>query len=244
MNRKILSIGLLFAAIGMSSPLAAAPIIVNGGFESGFTGWTRVDQVGSDGTFFVQSGTSSPVSGFPVPPPPEGTNAAMTDAEGPGAHVLYQDFMVTAPASSTTMLMFDLFVGNRDDMFVTPNMLAFDTPALNQQARVDILRSGTDPFSLSAGDLLLNAFRTNVGDPLVSGYSSYAIDVSGLLAANTGANLRLRFAETDNVNVFNFGVDNVRFVDVQEVPVPEPATLALVGSGLAAAYAGRRKRRQ
>ena len=244
MKRKILSIGLLFAALGIASPLAAAPIIVNGGFESGFTGWTRMDQAGSEGTFALQSGTTSPDGLFPVPAPPEGTTAAMTGAEGPGAHVLFQDFTVPAPSSPTTLLMFNLFVGNHANMFVTPNTLVFDTPALNQQARVDILRAGTNPFSLLAGDLLLNVFRTNVGDPLISGYNSYAIDVTSLLAGNIGTNLRLRFAETDNVNVFNFGVDNVRFVDVQQEAIPEPATLLMLGSGLTAAYVARRKKRQ
>jgi len=63
---------------------AQLPVITNGGFESGFTGWTRADQTGSDGTFFLQTGTSSPVNSDPVPAPPQGVNAAMTDAGGPG----------------------------------------------------------------------------------------------------------------------------------------------------------------
>jgi hypothetical protein len=74
-------------------PVHAIPVIANGGFEAGLTSWTKSDQLGSEGTFFSQSGTSSPVNGDPVPAPPEGTKAAMTDAEGPGSHVLYQDFV-------------------------------------------------------------------------------------------------------------------------------------------------------
>src|SRR3954469_20032278 len=73
---------------------ARATVIANGSFESGLSNWFRADQVGSDGTFFVQSGTSSPVNGDPVPAPPAGVSAAMTDAQGPGSHVLYQDFLV------------------------------------------------------------------------------------------------------------------------------------------------------
>src|SRR5215470_12306228 len=118
----------------------ATSLILNGGFESGFTSWNRVDQLGSDGTFFLQSGTSSPVSGDPVPLPPGGVSAAMTDAAGPGSHVLYQDFVVPAESAS---LSFSLFIGNRADRFVTPSTLDFSTPALNQQVRVDILRGGT-----------------------------------------------------------------------------------------------------
>jgi len=54
--------------------------------------------VGSEGSFFSQSGSVSPINGDPVPPP-EGTKAAMTDAQGPGSHVLYQDFVATPGAA-------------------------------------------------------------------------------------------------------------------------------------------------
>ena len=242
MDRRILCGVLLMSAIVSVQSAAAAPLIVNGGFELGFTGWTTMDQAGGDGTFFLQSGTTSPVNGLPVPPPPGGSTAAMTDAEGPGAHVLFQDFLVPATVSTAT-LMFDWFVNNQDSTFRTPSTLLFDTPTLNQQARVDILRAAADPFSLSAADLLLNVFRTNAGDPLASGYNTLTADIAAVLAANAGTTLRLRFAETDNVDLFNFGVDNISLdVNPQQVPeIPEPATLLLLGSGLAACAARRRK---
>jgi hypothetical protein len=205
----------------------AAPLIVNGGFEAGLSGWTIANSLGSDGSFFLQSGTTSPVNGMTVPAPPGGTNAAMTDAQGPGGHVLYQDFVAAAQSS---VLSFDLFVGNRADRFVAPSTLDWTTPALNQQARVDILRGGTDPFSVSASDVLGTFFQTLPGDPLVSGYNSFSFDVSALLAANAGQTLRLRFAEVDNVDIFQLGVDNV---SLQEAPaIPEPASLLLCATGL------------
>src|SRR5687768_1343209 len=119
MNRKILFAAVSVAAAAIAQPVAAAPLVINGGFELGFLGWTRVDAVGSDGTFLLQTGTTSPVSGLSVPPPPGGSTAAMTDAQGPGAHVLFQDFLVPATVSAAT-LMFDLFVGNRAIDFFTP----------------------------------------------------------------------------------------------------------------------------
>src|SRR6266446_7906640 len=137
--------------LAATSSVHAIPVIANGGFESGLTSWTRVDQLGSEGTFFSQSGTLSPVNGNPVPAPPEGSMAAMTDADGPGSHVLYQDFAATAGGAA---LSFALFIGNRADRFVTPASLDFITPALNQQARVDILKNTTDPFSVAATDVL------------------------------------------------------------------------------------------
>jgi hypothetical protein len=162
----------------------------------------------------------------------------MTDANGPGTHVLYQDFLI--PVGGAT-LSFALFVGNRDtDFFVPPNVgLDFSTPALNQQARVDIVRTGADPFSTAASDVLLNLFQTNPGMPLVSGYNVVTVDVSALLAAHTGEMLRLRFAETDNVGPFQLGVDNVRFA-----AIPEPTSILLLSLGLVALSATRASRKR
>ncbi len=218
-----------------AAPLAhAVPAILNGGFESGFTSWTTADQLGSEGTFFIQSGTSSPLNLDPVPAPPGGTNAAMTDAFGPGAHVLYQDFVVT-PGAAT--LRFDLFIGNRATDFFTPSVgLDFSTPALNQQARVDILLATATPFSVAAADVLLTLYQTNPGDPLISGYSTHTADVSALFAAHVGETLRLRFAETDNVFIFQLGVDNV---SIEPAAIPEPASTLLFGLGIAGLLAGR-----
>jgi len=213
---------LLIAAV----PAQATPVILNGGFESGFTGWHIENQVGSDGTFFSQSGTTSPDNGDPVPLPPGPTHAAMTDAFGPGSHVLYQDFLFDSSAT----LSFDLFIGNRDTAFFTPSSLVgldFSTPDLNQQARVDIIATTANPFSVSSTDVLLNLYQSKPGDALVSGYTSHKTDLSPLLTGHKGETLRLRFAEVDNVAQFQLGVDNVGFV-------PEPASLFLLGTGLAA----------
>jgi len=211
--------------LAATSSAHAVPVISNGGFESGLTPWTKADQLGSEGTFFSQSGTVSPVNGNPVPAPPEGTKAAMTDAQGPGSHVLYQDFVATAGGAA---LSFALFIGNRADQFVTPASLDFSTPALNQQERVDILKNTTDPFSVAATDVLLNLYQAKMGDPLISGYNTITTDISALLAAHAGETLRLRFAETDNLFTFQLGVDNVR-ID----PIPEPASMLLLGAALA-----------
>jgi hypothetical protein len=135
----------------------------------------------------------------------------MTDAGGPGSHVLYQDVVAVG---SSGLLKFSLFIGNRSDRFATPATLGFATPTLNQQARVDILRAGADPFSLAAADILLTIFRTQVGDPLVNGYFTVTADIGAFLAAHTGETVRLRFAETDNIAPFQLGVDNVRIEGV------------------------------
>ena len=56
----------------LGAGLAHANLITNGGFENGggsLTGWTETDQAAGSGSFFLQSGTGSPLNGFPVPAP-------------------------------------------------------------------------------------------------------------------------------------------------------------------------------
>lgn len=239
-------------ALGAFPANATAELIVNGGFEAGFTGWTRVDQAGGSGTFHLQTGTASPVNGFPVPAPPQGTQAAMSDGDGPGSHVLYQDFFVpTGPG--LFQLALDLFIGNRDEAIgnVNPDFRigtgvgldfagtnAANATVRNQQARIDIMRAGSDPFSVATADVLQNIYQTRPGDPLVSGYKSLLADISAVMNANLGQTLRLRFAEVDNVAPFQMGIDNVRIV-----PAPEPSSLGIFGLGtLLGLFAYRRRR--
>jgi hypothetical protein len=229
-----------FCLAALASALVVVParasLLVNGGFESGLASWTALDQVGSEGSFTPQTGTESPVNALPVPAPPEGTMAAMTDAFGPGSHVLYQDFQVPSGLTAAS-LSFALFVQNSADDYYAPDHLDFGTPDLNQQARVDILSSAADPFSLASGDILLNLFRTLPGDPLVDGYSSYQFDILALLQAHEGQSLRLRFAEVDNVFLFNLGVDDVR---LEAIPEPAGWAVCLAAGCLVAGLVRRR----
>ena len=217
---------------------AQAGLITNGGFEAGFAGWTTADQIGSEGGFLLQMGAQSPVNMLPVPPPPEGTTAAMSDAMGPGSHVLYQDFPVPSFIPGA-FVRFSLFInsGGAPDFFVADH-LDFATPELNQQARVDIMTTSANPFSVAAGDVLQNLYQTQPGDPLVSGYNTFQTDVSALLEAHAGETLRLRFAEVDNVFNFNLGVD-----DVDVAVIPEPSTWMLMGGALLGVGWMRRRRR-
>ncbi|MGH7245036.1 MAG: hypothetical protein ACREJD_16595 [Phycisphaerales bacterium] len=221
MTKHTLIVGALLC--GASQALAAQDLITNGGFETGFSGWTRINQLGSGGTFASQSGTSSPVNGFVVPGPHQGAFAAMTDAAEPGSHALYQDVVIPASVPQAT-LRFSLFVNNHAGAFSTPNSLDWATPTLNQQARVDIVSASADAFSTAALDVFQNVFQTTIGSQLVTGYNEFSIDVTALLAGHAGETLRLRFAEVDNVNFFNFGVDAVSL----EV-VPAPSALGLLG---------------
>lgn len=219
MNRATIILTLCLGAA------ARADLITNGGFESGFTGWVRADQAGSVGIFQDQTGTVSPATGQSVPAPPQGLHAAMTDAAGPGSHVLYQDIVIPASVPGATV-QFSVYIKNLATAFSTPATLDFATPTLNQQARVDVITTAANPFSVGAADVLQNLFQTAVGSPLVTGYNVITVDVTSVLAANAGQTLRLRFAETDNVNIFNFGVDNV---SLNVVPGPGSFAAGLAG---------------
>jgi hypothetical protein len=151
----------------------------------------------------------------------------MTDAEGPGSHVLYQDFVVPALLPAPFIASFSLFLNNGAPDFFVADHLDFATPALNQQARVDIMTTTADPFSVAPGDVLQNLYQSRPGDPLVAGYTTFQTGVTAVLQAHAGQTLRLRFAEVDNVFTFNLGVDNV---DV--AVIPEPSTWILITGAL------------
>jgi len=230
MRLRTSSVAIAGALVFVLGHASAAQIITNGTFDAGLTGWTKSDQTGSDGTFSVQTGGVSPLSGTAVPLPPGAPNAAMTDAQAPGTHVLYQDFTFTGTVASA-VLSFDLYLGNRADTYSVPNpaTLDFAVAAFNQQARVDFLLGSAGPFSVASSDILLNVFQTNPGGPTSSGYTSYSFQIASLLNANVNRTLRLRFAEADNVAQFQLGVDNV---SLETSAVPEPSSLITGGIGL------------
>jgi hypothetical protein len=153
--------------------------------------------------------------------------------------VLHQDFVVPFTISVAT-LSFDLYVNNHASAFFSPAMLDFATPTLNQQFRVDIIRAAADPFSVAVGDVLMTVYQTQPGNPLSTPYIRITADLTALLAAHPGETLRLRFAEVDNINFLNVGVDNVSLV------VPEPASVALLlgGGGMLGAWVLRQRRRK
>jgi hypothetical protein len=215
---------------------ASFQLITNGDFSSGLTSWTVVDEAGGSGSWFVQTGTGSPINGFVVPAPPSAPNAAMTDQGGPGSHMLYQDFVVPFGIDAA-VIQFDYFINNQGGAFENGSTLSF-TEVPNQQARVDIIDPSLSPFTTT---VLLHLFQASAN---TQSYLTFNQDITAFLQAHEGETLRLRFAEVDNQLFFNMGVDNVLLNGRNNDVVPEPASLALLASGLIGLAAAVRRRRR
>jgi len=118
---------------------------------------------------------------------------------------------------------FDLFANNYADTFIDTinGSRDFATPVLSQNAEVDILLGGANPLTNNAADIVSVLYGPGADTgPNPNPWTSYSIDL-GTLAPGV---YQIRFAETDNVNFFNMGVDNVEVASI----VPGP----IVGAGL------------
>jgi hypothetical protein len=234
LNRIACVIALLALSAG---PVAAQQQIMNGGFESGLTGWSTFAAPGSNpatGRYYLQgTDLTLPVSGLPALLPLAGAGYGVADQTGPGAGALYQSFVLGAGATSAT-LSFWMYIANSATQ-VLGNGFNF-TSGANQNARVDLL-SGTpvDPLALGSA-VLFNAF---IGGNSF-GWTFFTFDVSSFLAA-PGA-YTLRFAEVDNQSFFSHGIDDVSLVTTATT-VPEPTTLSLCAFGCVALAALRRRRK-
>ena len=194
----------------------------NGGVGSStFSDWTVFDVPGSVGgvpstfgSIVVQTGTMVTVSGNMVEAPTDGTFAAMADATGPSAKLIYQDFAVP---EGTTSLSCDVYINEQSGTFIVAGTLDWESVP-NQHARLDLADPAASPDDVGAG-VLENLFITNPGDPSVQSYQTIAADIS----AYAGQTVRLRFAEVDNQFFFNAGIDNCSVTNTP--PPPDDATI-------------------
>jgi len=203
------------------SLLQGAELVTNGGFESGdFTGW-NIYQSGS-GNFYIYSGTTTPVSGYTVPAPFDGSYAALTDQNNPGTHILYQDVVV--PTGGTALFSAVIFVENRAGDYAVGPDLDYNSGS-NQQVRVDIVDPAASLLTTTAGPggVLENVFQTNPGDPLSIPYTT----ITANLSAYHGQTVRLRFAAVETQYYLHFGVDNVSVTTAVSVPVSDGAKALL-----------------
>lgn len=184
------------------SPLANGSFELNGGAGTNeFISWTLADE-GSSGSWWVQQGSASPVNGFLVDQPTDGSFAAMTDQGGPGLNILYQDVLVP---HGKAILSFDLYLNNLAGVFFTPSTLSPDFSTPNQQFRMDVIDPSASLDDVGGG-VLLPVYRTEEGDPTSQGYRTISVSLKRFV----GRTVRLRFAEVDNQFFFLVGIDRVQ----------------------------------
>jgi CubicO group peptidase (beta-lactamase class C family) len=217
------------ALIGCGStpiPTPGPATVVVDDFEGGdLSAWRTVAAGAGGGWYAYTDGTTSPDasltnpgSPFRMPDPPEGSHAATTDMNAPGALVLYRDVRLDGSFDLSMSVFY-----RSERPFSTPDTLAYDAAKANQQFRVDVISPSAPIDSVAAGDVLLNVFRTAPGDPLFRAPEDVAVDVSSL----AGQTVRLRLAVADNQGPLRAGVDHIRFeptgsgehaVDLLETP--------------------------
>jgi hypothetical protein len=187
---------------------ASAATVVNGDFETGnLSGWTLINPgEEGEGGWFAYSGTASPLTaGNPeprvVPAPPQGNFAAISDQQGAGTHILYQDLALEPNANHTLSM---LVYYRSYAPIIAPDSLSFEEGA-NQQYRVDVMRAGSSPTSVSPADVLATVYRTLPGAPESLTPTAVSVDLSPF----AGQAVRIRLAEVDNQLYFNAGADAI-----------------------------------
>ena len=180
-------------------------LVVNGDFSLGLTGWTAVDHGNGRGQAVPFDGpTGTLENGLQVEALPNQPYAAGTTQGGPGDHVLYQDF--TVPVAGNHILSLDYSYKNYAGKFIQLANLD-SSMAANQQARIDVMTTGSPVGSVSPGDILSTLLVTPPG----SATTVNATHVSADLTAFAGQTVRLRLAEVDNQSYFSMLVGNVQF---------------------------------
>ncbi len=222
---KTLFFGIALAVSLLHSPMLAAQfnLVTNGSFETGdLTGWTEVNS--GDGQFSVESGTVTPSSGGPIPAPPDGTFASVSDQGGAGSHILYQDVSIPTHGDITLSLL--LYYNNRANVWVDNGTLS-ESGGANQQLRVDIMDPSAAVDDVGTG-VLMNIIKPSGSDPFTFGYNTLSADLNQF----AGQTIRLRFAEVDNQLFLNMAIDDVRISQFIGIPVDQPLALLLLILGI------------
>jgi uncharacterized protein DUF4214 len=181
---------------------AAQCTFVNGDFETTtLNGWAIQNNTTFHANWYNYTGTTTPFTGHPISAPPApGTQAAVTDQDGPATTVMFQDVVI--PNTTFASLSFFLAYNNTNTTFVTLPTLAYTG---NQQFRIDVITTTANIESVAAGDVLANLYQSKPGDPLVISPTLFTYDLS----AFAGQTVRLRFAEAVGISFFLVAVDQV-----------------------------------
>lgn len=204
---------------------AGAATVVNGDFEAGnLSGWQLLNNPSGtkqSGSWFAYSGTTSPLGFGPVPPPPAGNYAAITDQAFVGTHILYQD-VALEPYWTHHLSLTVYYVSSAPLVTPTPNTLSSGSgeggPPPNQQYRIDVMKPTASPESVDPNDILTTIFATGNGSPQQLGPTQYSAELTPF----AGQTVRLRLAEVDNEGSLRAGVDSIA---IQSTPPSNAFTI-------------------
>lgn len=212
------------AADAGAEPPAPPPIVSNGTFAAGLSGWTQTNY--GEGNWVQTHGgnLSNPLT---IPTPPNSTtSAAATFVPSPGRHVLFQD--ITLPAGKSHELSLDYYYHSLATETGAPTPWAAPAPDDlnpysygNQQARIDVLKVTAAPWSTDPADILEQGFRTTNLSPAEStGWEHLTLDLSEY----AGQTVRLRFADVETIFYATLAVTNV-VIDSAPLTVDTTTTL-------------------
>ncbi|HET8934202.1 MAG TPA: S41 family peptidase [Polyangiales bacterium] len=186
-------------------PTAAASF--RGDFETGkLDAWTSVG-FGSGDWFVYTDGKvppdprqSDPNVPFDVPAPPQGSFAAVSDADRPGVLILYQDITLDRAYKLSASVFYD-----SAGALASPNVLDL-TEEPNQQYRIDVIEPDAAIETLASADVLASLFRTTACDPTRLQPTAASVDLSPW----QGRTVRLRLTVVDNAGPLRAGIDDIR----------------------------------
>lgn len=234
MKPRIASAAAIIWAVGLATGAQAGNILINGDFETGnYAGWSVYTQAGSSGSVSIapNNGGASPLSSSPYRFNLAGGRFfSITDQNGPGSYSLIQGFTLAAAAVVT--IQFDMFANDQAGIVLSNGRDYTGGP--NQNAVVDLLWGGVDPFTDAASDIVAILYGPGADD--LNGNPNLWTRYSKTMTLGAGSYM-LRFAETDNQLFFQQGVDNV------SVSIPEAATWALMVGGFVMVGAALRRHR-
>jgi hypothetical protein len=219
--------------VGVGSS-AASPILTNGGFDTGdLTGWST-SGLGSptgicpnDPRDWNVSNSGSTTGCLAVDNPLAGGFAAyvMNDSNGPTTYRLFQDVVLPS--------------------IVTSASLSFFTSV--QSAYAGAPRTLSVNLYNSSSALIGTPYTTNIPFTATTfGWTLTSLNLTSLLTPFGGQTVRLEFANAISetwTGPAGLGLDSVN-LDVNADVVPEPGSMVLLGTGLAALVLHRRRVRR